>query len=43
LAQGSKHRKNVNLYKEKHNFFEGLQLQFAVDGYGQKKYTCIKH
>jgi hypothetical protein len=31
-AQGSKHRKNVNLYKEKNGFL-GWQLQVAVDGH----------
>jgi hypothetical protein len=31
-AQDSKHRKSVNLYKEKHCFV-GWQLQVAVDGH----------
>jgi hypothetical protein len=31
-AQGSKHRKNVNLNKEKNGFL-GWQLQVAVDGH----------
>jgi hypothetical protein len=30
LAQGSKHRKNVKLYKEKYGFL-GWHLQVAVD------------
>jgi hypothetical protein len=44
-AQGSKHCKKVNLYKEKNSFL-GWQLQVAVDGhiiYMQQKYTCKKH
>jgi hypothetical protein len=32
LAQGIKHCKNVNVYKEKKGFL-GWQWQFAVDGH----------